>query len=76
MSVIFLHQTSMEIHELRKGYQRKYGCWVQSVLVSNKHALIVKNFFRTVFCIEKKKTSAQTIKAMSQVMMAQVSWMG
>lgn len=54
MSVIFLHQTSMEIHELRKGDQRKYGCWVQSVLVSNKHALIVKKIFRTVFCIEKR----------------------
>uniref|UniRef100_A0A673H0H0 Protein SCAF8-like n=1 Tax=Sinocyclocheilus rhinocerous TaxID=307959 RepID=A0A673H0H0_9TELE len=33
--------------------QRKYGCWV-----SNKHALIVKKFFRTVFCIEKRKPSA------------------
>lgn len=54
MSVNFLHQTSMEIQELRKGDQRKYRCWVKSVLVSNKHALIVKKFFRTVFCIEKR----------------------
>lgn len=55
MSVIFLHQTSLEIQELRKGVQRKYGCWVEFVLVSNKHALVVKKtFFRTVFCIEKR----------------------
>lgn len=76
MSVNFLHQTSMEIQELRKGDQRKYRCWVKSVLVSNKHALIDKNSLGLCFVSRREAICTQTIKGMSQVIMAQVSWMG